>query len=189
MTHPADTLREIKDLDVMTHKIGEYFTSFTGIELTACDFLHARRLTLKGKIHSPSSLRKDKEQGVYVFIVDYRHCLKVGYSGPKSQSRWNTQHYTLNTSVSSTLTKSILNYSPTFTKFLEDTDIDTAAIREFVDILHDAAKYAWYDPRIREWLETYTSRMEFKFSADESKFAGTFLESSLHYLLHPLYEG
>ena len=98
MTHPADTLREITDLDVMTHNIGEYFTSFTGIELTAFDFLHARRLTLKGKIYRPSSLR-----------VDYKHCMKVGYSGPKSQSRWNAQHYTISKSVSYTLTKSILD--------------------------------------------------------------------------------
>ena len=66
---------------------------------------------------------------------------------------------------------------------MSDTSINNEA-RIFVDILrkHDTSA-------IRPWLERYISRMEFKFSADEPKFAGTFLESSLHFMLNPLFEG
>ena len=179
----VDSILSTDSLEGITRRIGRFFTCFTGIELTACDFMYAKRFTDKRKLHTASRLIEGEEQGVYVFIVDKKHCLKVGFAGTKSQARWNSHHYNLDNSTPSTLPKSILHDSEKFISFMSNTSISNEA-QNFIDILHGNNTSA-----IRSWLEEYTSRMEFKFSADEPKFAGTFLESSLHFMLNPLFEG
>ena len=178
----VDNILSSDNLEEITRRIGRFFTCFTGIKLIACDFMHAK-FTGNNKLHSASQLVREKEQGVYVFIVDKTHCLKVGFAGTNSQARWNSHHYNLDDSTSSTLPRSILNNSEKFIEYMSDTSINNEA-RIFVDILrkHDTSA-------IRPWLERYISRMEFKFSASAPKFAGTFLESSLHFMLNPLFEG
>ncbi len=180
----VNDMRATDDLEEMTRKIGEFFTAFTGIRLIACNFMYARRFTDKENLHSASQLIVGQEQGVYVFIVDNRHCIKIGYAGAKSHARWNSHHYNLDKSTSSTLTRSILHDSQKFIDYMSDTSIKTQA-QHFVSILKSNSDKS----KIRTWLEKYTSRMEFKFSADESRFAGKFLESSLHFILNPLFEG
>lgn len=179
----VNDIRSFNDMEEMTRRIGEFFVDFTGIKLTACDFMYARRFTDKENLHRASQLVREQEQGVYVFIVDKTHCLKVGFAGTNSQARWNSNHYNLDNSTTSTLPKSILHDSEKFIAFMSDTSISNEA-QKFVDILRGDDTSA-----IRSWLEEYTSRMEFKFSADEPRFAGTFLESSLHFMLNPLFEG
>lgn len=196
-------MKNEKDLDRLTQMISDFFSDVTGIQLLAADFMHAKRGTSasKGrKIHEASQLKKDEEQGVYVFIVDREHCLKVGFAGKKSPPRWNSQHYNLDHSTPSTLPKSILKDAENFVKYLS-TSIDEKKTTDFLSVLREAKQYLNKHPRqriekdlsdkIRLWLQNNTSRMEFKISAKdkESRFAARFLESFLHFLLTPRYEG
>ena len=182
MTTAAD-LRKINDLQKLTNEIQTYFTNFTGIKLTECNCMCAP--------HRPSTLINGQEQGVYVFIVDSKHCLKVGCTG--DPSRWSFQHYKFDLNVKSTLPKSIQRDPDGFNSFLANTKIADKT-KELTDVLQDAAGSRYptaYSTMIREWLETYTTRLEFKMPAwsSDCRFAGKFLESTLHFVLKPLFEG
>ena len=131
------------------------------------------------------------EQGVYVFIVDAEHCLKVGCT--VQQSRWSSEHYKFDNNADSTLPKSIHDKPQLFRSFLANTDIADKA-EEFVELIRDAGASRYptaYSTMIREWLEKYTYRLEFKIPAlgPDYRFAGRFLESTLHFVLNPLFEG
>ena len=196
-------IKNEKDLDRLTQMISDFFSDVTGIQLLAADFMQAKHGTSasKGrKTHEASQLKKDEEQGVYVFIVDREHCLKVGFAGKKSPPRWNSHHYNLDHSTPSTLPKSILKDGESFVEYLSES-VNKRETTNFLLALRTAEQYLKEHPgqpiekklsnRIRSWLENNTLRMEFKISAKdkESMFAARFLESFLHFLLTPRYEG
>ena len=127
----------------------------------------------KGNTHKPTTLKMD-EKGVYVFLTE-NYCFKVGKAGPKSQARWNSQHYNLDTSTPSTFPKSIMQNLNRFKKFFpknKHAEIDELCKQN-----------------IKQWIKENVSRIEFVIFANEPKHALNLLEALVQFRLRPKYEG
>lgn len=83
----------------LANKLALEFKQLTNIECSS-------KFMNKGQQHQPTTLKKEEEKGVYVFLLNQKHCFKVGKAGTKSTARWNSHHYNLDKSTPSTFTKS-----------------------------------------------------------------------------------
>ena len=126
-----------------------------------------------GEYHKPTTLRKD-EQGVYVFFNE-NYCFKVGKAGSKSKARWNSHHYNLDNKTPSTFAKSIMKNKEKFKQYYPKSKYE-----EINNLKKD---------NIKQWIRDNTYRIEFKISADKSKYALNLLEALLQFRLEPVFEG
>ncbi len=114
----------------------------------------------KGQKHQPTPLPKG-QVAVYVFLFQDQ-CLKVGKVGPRSNARYQNQHYSPKSS-NSNLAKSIIN-DPTFNFYNRELEIGI-------------------------WIKKNTTRLDFLMSAEIGMLARNLLEIFLQCRLRPRYEG
>ena len=110
---------------------------------------------------APSGFRRDR-MAIYGFWLD--ESLKVGMAGPKSQARYDTQHYNIGSAMS-TLAASV-------TADPKNTHLANLARTE-----------------VREWLLANCSRVNVLISAELGPHFLALLEAFLHVRLSPRYEG
>ena len=149
------------------NKICKNYQSLTGIICTAV-------FMKMGKNHIPSKLIKGEEQGVYVFTRN-ETTFKVGKAGTNSQARWNSHHYNLDITTTSTLTKSFMRDLENFKTFFP-----VNASRKIGNI---------NKLQIKNWIQNNMSRIEFKISSKESSIALNLLEALVQFNFPPIYEG
>lgn len=116
----------------------------------------------RGVPHKPEKLPANK-MGVYIFIYK-EEFLKIGKVGPKSNARWQSQHYSP-TSSQSNLAKSILKDKQNF----KGSDLN--------------------EKNIGKWIKDNCHRYDILIDADSSIFSLDFIESALRYKFIPRYEG
>ena len=118
--------------------------------------------TLMMPHRAPPSLPKGK-MAVYVFS-DKERVLKVGKAGPRSQSRYTSQHYNAG-SAPSTLAASILK--------------DENAVQ----------RYGLNKRNVSGWIKKNTDRVNFILDADVGMWGLMLLEVFIQCRLQPVYEG
>jgi hypothetical protein len=121
---------------------------------------------------SKINLIKDEinnKQAVYVFTLatDSSKILKVGKAGPKSNARFNSQHYSPGRSMSN-LAYSIIRAKEIWPSFGIST-ID--------------------EKNVGKWIRQNTDRDHFFIPAEKGRFALSLLEAFLHCRLNPIFEG
>ncbi len=115
----------------------------------------------RGVPHNPENLPKDK-MGVYTFIFKDEF-LKIGKAGPRSNARFQSQHYNAG-SAKSTLAASLIN----------DKNMSDYAITE---------------ENAGDWIKANTRRIDIIFDKKVGIFALELIEAALHYKYKPRYEG
>jgi hypothetical protein len=161
----------------------------------------------KGVSHEPSSLIKNDEKGVYVFLISSETCFKVGKAGTDSQARWNSHHYNLDKTTPSTFTKSFLNDLDRFATYFSGTSKDE--LDRFKKIITSHLGEGFYfnkkslksveketfqamknEINIKGWVKANISRIEFKIENTNNKnFDLDLLEKLVAYYFKPIYEG
>lgn len=201
-----------EDLEALSKYVTQAFSKITGISLKynvmfSEQYVKQNKLP-EEKVHKEASKLGKTEQGVYVFLLDRYHCLKVGKAGCNSEQRWSSQHYTLNRTASS-LPLSILN-NPEHLKAYFKARNKCKDIKEFLGRLKaihqkieeriaeekdtkadNKRNYLQFDPerRVRQWIVSHFSRLEFILSGDVPDYTINLLESFLQWILNPCYEG
>lgn len=147
-------------------KIVKIFTEITKskIDVTIMD---------KGDTHRATTLKKGTH-GVYIFFNE-NVCFKVGKAGLKSKARWNSQHYCLDETTPSTLSKSIIGNRDVFKAYF------TTEKHIEIDNLNKE--------NIREWMQDNLCRVEFIIADGENKNELNLLEAISIYELNPIFEG
>lgn len=201
-----------ENLEVLSEYIANAFSKMTGVSLrynVMFSKKYAEQNELNGeKVHKEASKLGKTEQGVYVFLIDRYHCLKVGKAGCNSDQRWSSHHYRLNRTASS-LPLSILN-NPAPLKAYFGARGDDENINRFLSILNVIHKkieeriaeekkkkaeekrdYSQFDKegQVRQWVVSNLSRLEFIISGDVPDYTINLLEGFLQWLLNPCYEG
>lgn len=161
----------------------------------------------KGERHTPTSLIRGEEKGVYVFLLNEKCCFKVGKAGADSLARWNSQHYNLDKTTPSTFTKSLLNDLPNFVKYFDgEARSDLEGWHQILNdklgtgysfnigFLKGIDKELFNEVKcsipIKEWIRENLCRMEFKISNDDSRnYDLDLLEKFVAFKLRPIYEG
>lgn len=148
-------------------KISSQFENLTGIKLQI-------KIMAKGSTHQPNTLEAN-EVGVYVFydIINSKVvCLKVGKAGLKSQARWNSHHYNLDKTTSSSLPKSIIRSQKNLEAYFGK-----------IELTKDNCK---------DWIKSNLSRIEFKIidiEIEKVKHTLNLLEALVQYEFSPILEG
>jgi hypothetical protein len=144
------------------------------------DFLKVARIAgqkfISSELHiEPAKTRFPKKrltQGVYIFMLKNK-CLKVGRAGPKSHSRFGSQHYIYDR-TSSRLANSIISNRNTLRNVLS---ISRGSVRRL------------NRRNIGAWIERNTTRQNFLMPADKGPLALSLLEVFLQCRLKPVFEG
>ena len=110
--------------------------------------------------HAPTSLPEGK-MAVYVFS-DRERAFKVGKAGPKTKSRYRTQHYT--GSAPSTLAGFLL---------------DDAIM---------VGRHGLSNDNVAKWIKENTDRVNFTLDANAGQFVLALLETFVQCRLRPIYE-
>ncbi len=176
------------------------FTDISGIQCTAT-------FMKNGESHIPTILAAGWK-GVYVFLLSEIICFKVGKADIKSKARWNSHHYSLDSTTPSTLTKSFLSDLDYFKSFY-DNDTTKAEIDMFGIIIDkyipiaenikfktniknldkDKVKKMSNDLNLKTWIKNNMSRIEFLIPGDASSSVLNLLEAFIQFKLNPIYEG
>lgn len=115
----------------------------------------------RGIPHTPGTLPNGK-MGVYTFIYEDEF-LKIGKAGPRSNARFQSQHYNAG-SAKSTLAASLIN----------DTRMSDYAITE---------------ENAGDWIKANTRRIDVILDKSVGIFTLELIEAALHYKYEPRYEG
>lgn len=115
----------------------------------------------RGIPHKPGKLPPDK-MGVYAFIFGDEY-LKIGKVGPRSNARFQSQHYNA-MSAKSTLAASLIN-----DKRMSDWGITKE--------------------NAGDWIKANTRRIDILFEKSVGIFTVELIEAALHYKYEPRYEG
>ncbi|WP_022754705.1 hypothetical protein [Butyrivibrio fibrisolvens] len=115
----------------------------------------------RGIPHKPGKLPSNK-MGVYVFIFGDEY-LKIGKVGPRSNARFQSQHYNA-MSAKSTLAASLIN-----DKRMSDWGITKE--------------------NVGDWIKANTRRIDILFDKSVGIFTVELIEAALHYKYEPRYEG
>jgi len=208
-----------ENLETLSEYVAQAFSDMTDISLKY-NVMFSKKYVKQNKLpaekaHEGASKLGKTEQGVYVFLLDRRHCLKVGKAGCNSKARWDSHHYTLNR-TSSSLPLSILN-KPDPLKAYFDARNKSKDIKSFLKTLEKIHKkienriaeekkktaeekkktaeekmeYSQFDEKrqVRKWIVSNFSRLEFILSGDVPDYAINLLEGFLQWILNPCYEG
>jgi hypothetical protein len=118
---------------------------------------------IAGNEHLPRKLEKNF-MAVYIFIdPNYEICYKVGKVGTNSNARYQTQHYSPNSSKSN-LAKSLLN----------DHDRN-----DNIELQND----------VGQWIKDNTTKINLIISTEKKVLTLNLLESFVQCRLNPIYEG
>ncbi len=180
----------------LADELSNEFTKLTGIECKAT-------FIKKGKRHKPTKLSK-KQKGVYAFLLNEDVCFKVGKANSKSQARWNSHHYNLDKTTSSTLIKSILSHLKILKKYFDKEDIDRfksilkkykisqKSLKEDLKKL-DKKKIKKLSDELsmKDWIQNNINRMEFLIENkdDDVDYDTNLLEALIQFKLKPIFEG
>ncbi|MDU2832404.1 MAG: hypothetical protein E7C05_07530 [Clostridium botulinum] len=115
----------------------------------------------RGMPHQPKSLPKQK-MGVYTFWYNGKF-IKIGKAGPKSNARFESQHYNPKSSKSN-LAALILS-----DERMKDKDIT--------------------ENNIGDWIKNNCRRVDILLDWDLGIFSLELIEAALHYKYEPVYEG
>jgi hypothetical protein len=128
-----------------------------------------------GVPHRPTTLPRGL-QGVYAFRLE-SVWLKVGRVGPKSNSRWVSQHYKATRSMSN-LAWSLLQYA----------HLSSFEHPELPQNLRDCLKALRVDD-ISDWIKQHTERVNFLINGELGLLPLTRLEQIAQLVLKPVFEG
>lgn len=182
----------------MANRLAKKFKSISDIDSIAT-------YMQQGDAHQPTTLN-GRKKGVYAFLIDENTCFKVGKANVNSAARWNSQHYCLDGSTPSTLTKSILSDLDKFKSFFVNSDTKKE-IEEFKEILKsyipanttfkkaikemskDSIKELSDKLNLKDWIRRNIARIEFVISGDTTEYGLNLLEALIQFELKPIYEG